>query len=173
MGEAGIFGEDERLELLNGEILAMNPIGVLHAQCVNRLTQPLVLALGGDAIASVQNPVMLGPHDEPQPDTALFRPHTEHRPDHPTPGDVFLVIEVAGSTLAYDRDAKLPRYGGAEIPETWIVDLPGRVITRSGAPTTQGYRVTTNFYAGEVVVSTTRPNLQLAVDEILAERLPL
>ncbi|HET7035945.1 MAG TPA: Uma2 family endonuclease [Thermomicrobiaceae bacterium] len=167
MGEAGIFGEDDRVELLDGEIVAMNPIGVPHARCVDQLTEITVLALGGGAIVSIQNPIMLGPRDEPQPDVAVLRRVARQHPGHPLPSDVLLLIEVADRTLAYDRDVKLPRYVRAGIPETWVVDLPGRLITRYSEPTAESYRVATIFRPGEAIPPTTLPALQLALDDIL------
>ncbi|HET7035812.1 MAG TPA: Uma2 family endonuclease [Thermomicrobiaceae bacterium] len=167
MGEAGIFGEDDRVELLDGEIVAMNPIGVYHATCVNLLNQFLVLALGRQAIVSIQNPIALGEHDEPQPDVAVVQQSVRQHAGHPVPSDVLLLIEVADSTLAYDRDVKLPRYARAGIPETWIVDLPGRLLTRYSEPTAEGYRVATIFRPGETIPSTTLPALQLVPSDIL------
>ncbi len=167
MGEVGIFGEDDRVELVDGEIVAMTPIGAQHARCVNRLNRRLVLALAEEAIVSVQNPIVLGTHDEPQPDVAVLRPRAEEQAGNPGADDVLLVVEVADSSLAYDRDAKLPRYGRSGIPETWIVDLTNRTLTRYTEPTPEGYRVATVFRPGEVVTSTALPALQVRVDDIL------
>ncbi|HEU5424940.1 MAG TPA: Uma2 family endonuclease [Nitrolancea sp.] len=167
MGEAGIFGEDDRVELLDGEIITMNPIGGPHMTSVNRLTRRLVLALGEDAIVSIQNPIVLGRHDEPQPDVVVLRSEADQHAGKPVPDDVLLLIEVADSTLAYDRDVKLPRYAQSGIPETWIVDLAGRLITRYTEPTAEGYRVATTFRPGQAIASASLPALQLAVADIL------
>lgn len=167
MGEVGIFGEDDRVELIDGEILEMSPIGELHMKCVNLLNRLLVVALGEYAIVSIQNPIVIGEHDEPQPDVAVLRPSAGHHPGKPVPGDVVLLIEVADSTLAYDRDVKLPLYARAGVPEAWLVDLHDRAITRYTVATDQGYRVATICRSGEVVESTALPVLRLAVDDIL------
>lgn len=167
MGEAGIFGEDDRVELIDGEVVAMNAIGAPHARCVTQLTQLLVLKMGRDGIISPQNPILLGRHDEPQPDVVVLRPDAYQHAGHPVPKDVLLLIEVSDTTLAYDRDVKLPRYAMFGIPETWIVDLNGRVIMRYSEQTPQGYRVATSFRPGDLIASTTLPALQLAVSDIL------
>lgn len=141
MGEAGLFTEDDRVELLDGIIIAMSPIGAPHAYVVNRLTELLLAAklrAGLDVTVSVQNPLRLGPMQEPQPDVALLRgePSPERVP-HGT--DALLVIEVADSTLATDREIKGPRYAAAGIPELWIVDVQNRRIEVFRQPGAAGY----------------------------------
>lgn len=127
MGEAGILGPELRTELIDGEVVEMPPIGHPHAGTVKLLSNLLKEQVGAAAIVSVQDPVWLNDHTEPLPDIALLRPRPDYyRNGHPAPGDVLLIIEVADSSLAYDRDVKLPRYARAEIPEVWIVDLEGR-----------------------------------------------
>lgn len=125
MGEAGIFHEDARVELIAGEIVEMAPIGPDHAWVVTRLTS-LFERGSGDLIVWSQNPIVLSDEDEPLPDLALVKPVPKlYREAHPGPDDVLLVIEVADSSLAYDRGEKLARYATAGIPEVWIVDLSG------------------------------------------------
>jgi Uma2 family endonuclease len=129
MGEAGLLSEDDRVELIDGEIVDMAPVGTRHLACVVALNHLFVEASGGRYFVSVQNPVALGERNEPQPDLSLLRTRpdpTAARP--PGPGDVFLVVEVSDTTLAYDRDVKLPRYAQAGVPEVWIVDLEGRRV---------------------------------------------
>ena len=112
MGEAGIFTAEDRVELLDGEIVAMTPIGALHAGLVSRLNELIVTCLAGNAYVGIQNPVRLDHHTEPQPDLVVARRRTSFYTDrHPEPGDIFLVIEVADSSLRYDRLEKVPRYG--------------------------------------------------------------
>ena len=126
MGETGILGPDLRTELIDGEIIEMPPIGHPHAGTVNLLVKLLTSAVADRAIVAPQNPVRLNDHTEPLPDIALLKPRADYyRNGHPGPDDVLLLIEVADSSLAYDRDVKLPRYAGAGIAEVWLVDLVG------------------------------------------------
>src|SRR5438270_525139 len=123
MASAGVLNEDERLELIEGEILAMAPIGGLHIQMVNRLNRLLVLLLKDQAVVSIQNPVRLS-NSEPQPDVAVLRALVESRPAGvPRASDVILLIEVADTSVALDRTIKVPLYGREGIPEAWLVDL--------------------------------------------------
>lgn len=119
MAEAGIIGVDDRVELIDGEIIDMSPIGSAYAGCANRLIRGLApLAGAGTAVLSVQSPLRLGAHDEPQPDIMLLRPRADGcATAHPGPSDVLLVIEVAASSLHFDRTTKLPLYPRHEVPE--------------------------------------------------------
>lgn len=123
MGEAGIFHEDDRVELIDGEIAQMSPIGRPHAFTVMMLTNLLVQAVGGRALVSPGNPVRLTRWTEPQPDLMLLRPDVDYREEFVEPGHVLLLIEVADTSLAYDRGVKLRFYAQAGIPEVWIVDV--------------------------------------------------
>jgi len=109
MGQAGILSEDDRVELIEGEIVEMAPVGSRHAACVKRLNALLSRRAGGRALVSVQDPIRLGEHSEPQPDLALLKPREDfYAAAHPGPEDVLLVIEVAETSLEYDREVKLP-----------------------------------------------------------------
>ena len=129
MGEVGILGERDRVELMEGELVAMSPIGSYHSGTVNKLNHSLVHAVGERAIVSVQGPVRLDDLSEPEPDFALLRPRPDFYQDaHAQTADVLLLIEVADSSLNYDRDVKRVLYARHAIPEFWIVDLtPGEV----------------------------------------------
>lgn len=140
MGETGILGPDLRTELIDGEIIEMPPIGHPHAGTVNLLANILKEAVGPRAVVAVQNPVWLDDHSEPLPDIALLRPRPDYyRNAHPAPTDVLLLVEVADSSLAYDRQIKVPRYARAAIPEVWLVDLAGRRLEIHRQPTDAGY----------------------------------
>ena len=129
MAEAGILGEDDRVELIEGEIVYMSPIGGRHIACVNDLNGLLVPREGEGAIVSIQNPVRLGDHVEPEPDVTVLRWREGYRAgEMPTAADVLLLIEVADSSLNYDRQVKLRLYARALIPEVWIVNLQDRSI---------------------------------------------
>ncbi len=124
LGEAGILGEDDRVELLDGQLVDMPPIGPRHALAVNALNKLLVITVGDRAGVTVQNPIVLDDRTEPQPDIALVRQPWRGYPDkHPQPEDVFLLIEVVDTSLETDRGAKLELYARAGIREFWIVDL--------------------------------------------------
>ena len=129
MGEAGIFTEDDRVELIGGEILEMTPVGPPHAWIVNRLAELIMTRLGSGAYVSIQNPLRLGRDTEPQPDLVVARRSGAYARRHPEPGDVLLVVEAADSSLRYDRLEKIPRYGGAGVPETWLVDIAAGTVT--------------------------------------------
>ena len=125
MGRAGVFHEDDRVELLDGLIVDMSHIGPGHAGCVTALTGLLLPILAGRALVSVQNPVRLGEHSEPQPDVSLLVPRAEaYRTAHPQPEDVLLLIEVADSSLEHDRDVKVPLYAASGWRKFWA-EVPG------------------------------------------------
>ncbi len=124
LGEAGILGEDDRVELLEGQLVAMSPIGSRHALAVDMLMNLLIPAVAGQASARVQNPVTLDGATEPQPDIAVVRRAWAGYPGaHPGPADIFLLVEVADASLETDTGAKLELYAWAGIGEYWVVDL--------------------------------------------------
>ena len=167
MGEAGIFTEDDRVELIDGEVREMTPIGPPHAGIVNRLTELLVTRLAGRATVIVQNPIRLDRHNEPQPDLVVARRRKGFYADrHPEPGDVLLVVEVADSSMRYDRAEKAPRYGRAGIPETWLVDVEAGAVTVYADPGPQGYALQQVRRRGERLAAGSVPDLDLAVDDV-------
>ncbi len=155
MSEAGIFHEDDRLELIEGEIIEMSPIGRRHAGRVRRLNNLLARMLGEDeALIDAQNPVVLGDFSEPQPDLALLKPRADFYADeHPQPEDVLLLIEVSDTSLAYDRDVKVPTYARYGIPEVWLADLKGAAVEIYRKPTAGGYAETRRLEDPEDVLS--------------------
>ena len=135
MVEAGILTKHDHVELLDGEIVAMVPIGSGHASCVMRLSELLSEAVGKRAIVSVQSPVRLDEASEPQPDLMLLKRRDDFYAEaHPTPAEVLLLIEVSDTTIVFDRNVKLPLYARSAIPEVWIVNLPERTIDAYSAP---------------------------------------
>ena len=172
MGEAGIFTED-RVELIDGEILEMTPVSALHAGVVSWLNELLVTRLAGKAYVSVQNPIRLANNTEPQPDLVVARRRKSFYTDrHPEPDDIHLVIEVAESSLRYDKLEKVPRYGRAGIPEAWLVDLEAGEIGIYTEPGPDGYASRQVRHAGDDVVTAAAdlPEIRFAVDECLRGR---
>ncbi len=170
IGEAGVFTEDDRVELIDGEIREMTPIGSPHAGMVNRLTEMLVTRLAGRATVIVQNPIRLDRHNEPQPDLVVARRRKSFYADrHPEPGDVLVVVEVADSSLRYDRAEKVPRYGRAGIPETWLIDVEAGTVTVYTDPGPEGYARRRVRQQGERMVASSVPDLGLAVDDLFGE----
>ena len=140
MGEAGILGPQDRVELIEGEIIDMSPIGSNHAGTVNYLNQVLFAALQENAIISPQNPIILNDRNEPEPDIVLLKPRKDfYRQSHPTPNDVLLIIEVADTSLRYDSEIKIPLYARYGIPEVWIVDLENNQLTKYLSPNDDHY----------------------------------
>ena len=166
MGEVGIFTEDDRVELLDGAIYEMTPIGPPHAWIVDRLTELLVTRLAGRAHVRVQNPVRLGRHTEPQPDLTVARRRGSYADRHPESGDVLLIVEVADSSLRYDRTQKMPRYSRSGIPETWLVDVEAGAVTVYTEPGPDGYTKRQTRQRGSTLVATRVPDLVIAVDEL-------
>jgi Uma2 family endonuclease len=136
MLRAGILHEDDRLELIDGQLIPMSPIGDSHVACVNRLNRLLVERTGPNIMVSVQNPVRLDEHNEPEPDVVL----TTATDRAPRPDDVLLLVEVADSSLMYDRETKLTLYAQAGIPEVWIVNLNETQIEVHRDPSGTVYR---------------------------------
>jgi Uma2 family endonuclease len=168
MAVGGILGEDERVELLDGELVEMSPIGSRHAACVNRLNLLLVEALHGRAIVAVQNPVRLGAHSEPQPDVAVLRPRADYYAEgHPRPADILLLVEVAETSIDEDRDRKLPLYAAAGVAEVWIVDLASRVVDCFRRPSAAGYRLRQRNMAGDTLAPEAMPGVTIAVEDIM------
>ena len=166
MGETGIFHEDDRVELIEGEIVEMTPIGARHAETVTRLTMGFAQYAEGLYDVSVQNPVVLGSHDEPQPDLALLRLDRD-RTRLPYPEDVLLVVEVSDTTLRYDREIKLPLYARSGVPEAWIVDLQNGVIEVHAEPSPEGYKVVRKFDRTEAVISASVPEISISAGPVL------
>ncbi len=165
MGEAGILHEDDRVELIEGEIVEMTAIGTRHFSCVNRLNRLLVMSVGEDAVVSVQNPVRLDEYTEPQPDLTVIRPR-DYRLSLPGPEDVLLLIEVSDTTLAYDRNVKLPLYARAGIREVWIADLAGEIVERHTDPSGHSYRHTERARREDRIECPALPDLTLTADDV-------
>jgi len=168
MGEAGIFGEDDRVELIEGEIIEMSPIGSPHAARVKRLTQLLVRRLGRRAIVQVQDPVVLSQLSEPQPDLAVVKARADfYAARHPQPPDVLLIVEVADSSRVFDRNVKAPLYARAGVPELWVVDVIDAVVDVYRKPWRGRYREATRFRRGQRMTIAAFPRFSFRVTDVL------
>jgi Uma2 family endonuclease len=167
MLESGILNEEDRVELIAGEIREMAPIDAVHTASVKRLNDLLMSRLQGRFIIGVQDPVWLDELNEPEPDLSVLRWHDDYyEQHHPMPGDILLLIEVANTSLAYDRAEKLPRYATAAIPEVWLVNLSSRIVEQYMQPFQGQYTVHQVIRRGAVLQSETIPELALPVDRI-------
>ncbi len=168
MGAAAILKEDDRVELIEGEVVRMTPIGPSHMRCVNFLNRFLVSFVGDSLVVSIQNPIRLDEYSEPQPDVVLLRPHAGWNwRVTPGPRDVVAIVEVADTTLRYDRKVKLPMYALAGIPELWIVDLQGEGIERYTEPELDQYGAFARAGRDEQLESIVVPGLILSVNAVL------
>ena len=167
MALAGIFSEDDRVELLDGAIIEMAPIGHRHAGCVSRLTDLLTERLRGRATVHVQNPVRLVPYSEPQPDLSVLRYREDYYQTRPVEAsDVLLLIEVADTSADFDRAVKLPLYARAGIPIVWLIDLAEDRVLVCSDPTPEGYRRAQEVGRGGVL-TLAFADFRLAADEAL------
>ncbi len=172
MVEAGILLEGARIELIDGEIVEMHTIGSRHFACVNQLNRILVVALGDRALVSIQGPVRLDDYSEPEPDVAVFRARDDFYLERlPTVDDAFLVIEVADTSLRYDRMLKMPLYARAGIPEFWLVDLDAHTVEVCREPGESDYGSREVFSAGPIS-PLAFPDLEIPVEEILPRDRP-
>lgn len=167
LGEAGILCEDERIELLDGEIIIMPPIGDNHEFSTDELTMLFVPPLVGRARVRVQGSVVLNDNSMPQPDIAILANRLDNRVAPYYPNEVYLVIEVADSSLSYDRGRKLPRYASSGIPEVWIVNLRSGQVVSYADPEGSAYATVRTFRAGDSISPQAFPDIILAVADII------
>lgn len=167
MAEVGLFAPGARVELIQGEIIDMVPIGSPHASVVNALARLFFQAVDDRAMVAVQQPVRLDQRSEPQPDLALVKPRADfYRAAHPGPADVLLLIEVSDTTLRYDRDIKLPLYASHAIPEVWLFDIDSNVVHRMQQPINGAY-ATTAVLQGGVIEPGLLPGVSIDLTGIL------
>lgn len=168
MGEVGILPPGNRIELLDGEMINMAPIGSRHADTVNRLAAAFLRSLADAAVVSIQNPVQLSALDEPQPDLMLLRQKPEgYRDALPTAADVLLLIEVSDTTLKYDQEEKLPLYAKHGVVELWIVDLVSRRLEVYREPRAGQYRVKLERAARDTMSPQAYPTVELDLSKLL------
>jgi Uma2 family endonuclease len=170
MGETGIFGPEDRLELIDGEILEMSPIGQRHASRVARATTLFVRTLGDKAVVNPQNPLQLSDWTEPQPDIVILKP----RPDfyehlRPTPGDVLLVMEVSDTTLRFDLKIKLTYFAAASIPEVWIQDVNEDLLHVFREPQGDRYSVSRQLKRGSSISLLAFPGVHFSTGDLFGQ----
>ena len=166
IAEAGIFGENDRIELIGGELIDLAPIGQAHAAAVDSLAEALYEACRRRAIVSSQNPVRLDDRSAPQPDLVVLkrRPDFYATGDYRSPADVLLLVEVSDSSLSFDRDIKLPLYAQAGIGELWIVDLKLRIVEAYRTPVEDGYAQKSTHSPGERIALALAPEIIVQLD---------
>lgn len=168
MAADGLFSEDDRVELIEGEIVEMNPIGNRHAAGVRRLSDRFQVSFGRDVLVDTQNPIRLGDWSEPQPDVAvLIRRQDYYADEAPTAGDVLLLAEIADSSMGYDRGVKAPLYAVEGIREYWILDLAGGALEIYRQPGPGGYRVIRRLRRGEEISPEAFPDVAFPVSDLL------
>jgi Uma2 family endonuclease len=168
MGEAGILTDEDRVELIEGELVAMAPIGSEHVAAINALTHLLVLAVGDRGIVSVQNPVRLTRRSELQPDFAVLRPRDDYRTTLPRPEDTMLAVEVANTSLDYDRTVKLALYARSGIPEVWIVNLTAATVEVYQSPVADSYTSIARVGRSDALTIKEIPGVLIPVAKIFA-----
>ncbi|MFB2882008.1 Uma2 family endonuclease [Floridanema aerugineum] len=168
MIEAGILTEDDRVELIRGEIVEMTPINRRHSAHVSRLNELFILRLAQLVTVGVQNPVELNDTSEPQPDISLLRRKADfYESGHPKPQDILLLVEVADTTVESDREIKIPLYAENGIVEVWLVDINEQCIEVYREPSPNGYQNIQRFVRGENLSILAFPEIIISVDEVL------
>jgi Uma2 family endonuclease len=166
---AGVFPPDRRLELVEGEIVDMSPMGGAHQACIDRVTASFApFADSGQALVRIPGSFRAGDMSQPQPDVALVRPRDDaYAGGHPRSEDLLLVVEVADSNLGFDMWTKLPAYGRAGVAETWVVDLDGGVVDVASEPSRAGYGRMEQAVPGDTMAPGAFPDIQIEVRELL------
>ena len=168
LGEVGILRREDRVELVEGDIVLMSPIGTRHAACVDRLNVLMQRLFGDRAIVRVQGPVRLNPYSEPQPDLTVLKSRADfYASAHPQGIDIMLAIEVADTSLRYDRDVKGRLYARTAIAEFWLIDLQDESIEVFRQPQADGYAFSRAVERGERLSIAALPDAALSVDEVL------
>jgi hypothetical protein len=170
MAQVGILSSRQRVELIDGEIVVMTPVGVRHAACVTSEARALTRAAGDDAIVRSQAPVRLDLYYEPEPDLTLLRPREDfYASRHPGPGDILLLVEIADSSIGYDRDVKAPMYAMSGIPEYWIADLNANILWEYSMPNRGRYERIEECRRGQSIAPQLLPACVVPVDAFMIE----
>ena len=168
MADAGILTEDDRVELIDGEIIEMSPIGNRHQACVNRANTFLTEAFGRTAIVSNQSPLRLSNYTEPVPDVIVLKPVPDFYASRPcVPEDVFFLVEVSDTTLRYDKNIKLLRYAAAGVAEVWIEDLTNDLLLVYREPAGDRFKTGLTFRRDDSVSPLAFPESIFKVEDLL------
>ena len=168
MVDVGILSEQDRVELIRGEIIEMSPIGLKHAACIKRLNQLFSKKLGDLVLIGIQDPVQLNDISQPQPDVVLLKPRDDfYQSRVPQAEDILLLIEVSDTTLKYDRETKIPLYGENAIQEVWLVDLNQHYLEVYRQPLKKGYQNIQKLQPPGIISLSFFPSFSLNLDEIL------
>lgn len=170
MGEVGILSENDRVELIDGEIITKMSIGPRHNACVSRATHALVTAVGSNAIVLPQGSVRVNPRSEPEPDLVLLRP----RPDFYAsrlagPADILLIVEIAQSSIDFDRTVKAGLYARCGVTEYWLADLNANALFCYSEPRGESYQTIQQYHRGDTIAPQLLPDCTIAVDVLLTE----
>lgn len=167
MAETGIIKDEDRFELIEGELIDMGKIGNRHAACVRRLLRLLTQVIADQAIIDVQNPIQLGNYSQPQPDLAILsRKNDYYEAAHPTPEDIFLLVEVADTTIETDREIKIPLYAKHNIIEVWLINLNREVVEVYSQSNLNSYTEEKIFTKGQIISPISFPEININVDKI-------
>lgn len=168
MVDAGILLENSRVELINGEVLALNPISDPHNGTCARANRAFVRACGDDAIVLVQGAVRLDLFNEPQPDIALLKPREDfYTKGHPGPADILLLVEISASSLTYDLKVKSRLYAKMRIAEYWVADLDNEIVLAHSDPSGTSFRLVRQFRRGEMLSPLLLPGCSVPADSLL------
>jgi Uma2 family endonuclease len=171
MAEVGIFSPDERVELISGQVMRMAAKGTAHTAAVTRINRLFGDRLGARVLLRLQDPIALDDYSEPEPDVAIVKPDPlDYEAHHPTVADVFLVIEVADSSLKFDCEVKAIAYARSGISDYWVLDVVGRKLHVFRLPTAEGYQSETILLEGVAVFPIAFPDCEIWIEEMLRSR---
>ncbi|MBL9130139.1 MAG: Uma2 family endonuclease [Verrucomicrobiaceae bacterium] len=166
---SGHFNRTDRIELINGELTLMPPIGPEHSFHTTRITNTVPLKLPGGVLLRMNEPISMRNHSEPQPDAAIVRARADgYRTSHPEPKDVLLIIEVADNSVDFDLKVKARLYSKAGIAEYWVVDVKEHRVSVHTVPTARGYKTMQVFEDGDVIKSTSVKGFTIKVKELMS-----
>ncbi|ESA33788.1 hypothetical protein N836_20085 [Leptolyngbya sp. Heron Island J] len=169
MIESGILTDRDRVELIQGDIIEMSSVGKRHAACVDRLNELFVLKLATKSLIRVQSPIRLSDNSEPQPDVSILKRRDDfYEGGHPTPTEIWALIEVFDSTIDFDREVKIPIYAQDNISEVWLINLNDSLIECYRQPSSTGYQQLQIFNRGESLTFQSFPNIAVNVDHIFS-----
>jgi Uma2 family endonuclease len=170
MGQAGILRAEDHVELIDGEIVTMTPIGPRHCASVDRATRAFVTKAGDSAIVRVQGSVRLDLYSEPEPDIVLLRPRSDfYASRHPGPAEILLIVEVAESSIDYDRDVKSRVYARSGVQEYWLADLNENVVFCHSGIEDGTYRNVRRYTRGQLLAPLLLPECVVSTDDLISE----